>query len=84
MQFWIYIGATIVTINTIRPDDSFPFCSNPVLIYWHNKLARLNNSEFVWSAIQDLLIRSSIVECSTGSFVVNPLTVAVLFSGANV
>lgn len=81
IQFWIDIGAPSFIIETITSGYILPFYSNPISIGLPNNLSALNNSEFVCTAIQDLLIKNLIAECSTAPFVVNPLTVSVQSNG---
>ncbi|CAC5381524.1 unnamed protein product [Mytilus coruscus] len=77
IQFWINIGAYDYIIDTIRDGYKIPFYSIPPSTYLHNNLSALKNSDFVHTAIQDLLQRGLIVQCDNRPFVVNPLTVSV-------
>ncbi|CAC5423237.1 unnamed protein product [Mytilus coruscus] len=77
IQFWINIGAYDYIIDTIRDGYKIPFYSIPPSTYLHNNLSALKNSDFVHTAIQDLLHRGLIVQCDNRHFVVNPLTVSV-------
>ncbi|XP_076099880.1 uncharacterized protein LOC143069233 [Mytilus galloprovincialis] len=77
IQFWIDIGAYDYIIDTIRDGYKIPFYSTPPSTYLFNNLSALKNSDFVHTAIQDLLHRGLIVQCDQRPFVVNPLTVAV-------
>ncbi|VDI55330.1 Hypothetical predicted protein [Mytilus galloprovincialis] len=77
IQFWIDIGAYDYIIDTIRDGYKIPFYSIPPSTYLFNNLSALKNSDFVHTAIQDLLHRGLIVQCDQRPFVVNPLTVSV-------
>ncbi|CAC5396382.1 unnamed protein product [Mytilus coruscus] len=77
IRFWINIGAYDYIIDTIRDGYKIPFYSIPPSTYLHNNLSALKNSDFVHTAIQDLLHRGLIVQCDNRPFVVNPLTVSV-------
>ncbi|CAG2206480.1 unnamed protein product [Mytilus edulis] len=77
IQFWIDIGAYDYIIDTIRDGYKIQFYSIPPSTYLFNNLSALKNSDFVHTAIQDLLHRGLIVQCGQRPFVVNPLTVSI-------
>jgi hypothetical protein len=83
IQFWIDIGAYDFIIDTIRDGYKIPFYSVPLSVCLSNNLSATNHTDFVDSAIQDLLERGLIVTCDVQPTVVNPLTVSIHSNGKN-
>ena len=81
MQFWIDKGAYDFIINTIRDGYKIPFYSVPPSVCLSNNLSVMKHTDFVDSAIQDLLDRGLIVTCEVQPTVVNPLTVSIHSNG---
>ena len=81
IQFWIDIGAYDFIIDTIRDGYKIPFYSNPPSVCLPNNRSAMKNTEFVNTAITDLLHKGLIVQCQQQPYVVNPLTVSVQSNG---
>jgi hypothetical protein len=77
IQFWIEIGAYDFIIDTIRDGYKMLFYSVPPSVCLSNNLFAMKHTDFVDSAIQDLLDRGLIVTCDVQPTVVNPLTVPI-------
>ena len=71
------IGAYDFIIDTIRDGYKIPFYSFPPSVCLYSNLSAMKHTDFVDSAIQDLLDRGLIVTCE----VVNPLTVSIYSNG---
>ena len=83
IQFWIDIGAYDFIIDTIRDGYKIPFYSVPPSVCLYNNLSAMKHTDFVDSAIQDLLDRGLIVTCEVQPTVVNPITVSIYSNGKN-
>ena len=57
------------------------FYTTPPSVYLHNNRSALIQSNFVVEAINDLLIRGLVVECTERPIVVNPLTFSIQNNG---
>jgi hypothetical protein len=56
IHFWIDIGAYDFIIDTLRDGYKIPFYSVPPSVCLSNNLSAMKHTDFVDSAIQDLLI----------------------------
>ena len=70
-----------VFLSVIRVGYKIPFYYTPTLVHLRNINSALNYSDFVVSAITDLLKVGSVVECPFPPLVVNPLSVSVQSNG---
>lgn len=81
IQFWRDIGAPQFILDTIMRGYLLPFYSNPDSFCLQNNQSALNNSDFVDTAINDLLLRGLIIETTNIPLAVNPLTVSIQSNG---
>lgn len=82
VQFWETIRAPKFILNTISRGYIIPFLTTPPRARFNNNKSALSHSDFVVSAITELISSGCIVECSCSlSTVINPLSVAVQSSG---
>lgn len=79
--FWKNIGCYDFILDTIFNGYRIPFYTTPPPVYLHNNRSALNHNDFVVEAINDLLIRGLVVECTEQPIVVNPLTVSIQNNG---
>ena len=82
-NFWKGIGCYDFILDTILYGYRIPFYTTPPSVYLHNTRSALIHSNFVVDAINDLLIRGLVVECTERPIVVNPLTVSIQNNGKN-
>ena len=80
ISFWQSIGASKFILDTLSC-YKIPFSREPASVFLTNNRSALSESDFVESAIQELLSVGSIVSCSCPPDVVNPLSVSVQSSG---
>jgi hypothetical protein len=81
VSFWKRIGASQFIVDTISRGYIIPFLTTPPRACFKNNNSAFEHSEFVDSAITDLISAGSIVECALPPTVVNPLSVAIQSSG---
>ena len=81
LSFWKDIGANSFIIDIIAHGYKIPFFSTPPSVCLPNNQSALHNSVFVSEAIDELLSKGLITQCSNIPFVVNPLTVSIQRSG---
>lgn len=81
IDFWEKIGASEFILDTIRHGYKIPFYSVPQRNMLPNNQSALKESEFVKSAISDLLDRGLVEKCTHMPTVVNPLSVSIQNSG---
>ena len=77
VSFWEGIGASHFILSVIREGYKIAFYYTPTSVHLHNYNPALNYSDFVVSAITELLKVRSVVECPFPPVVVNPLSVSV-------
>ena len=75
------IGASQFILSVIREGLKIPFYYTPTSVYQQNNNSALTYSDFVVSAITELLKVGSAVECPFPPVVVNPLSVSVQSNG---
>ena len=81
ISFWHSIGASKFILDTLSFGYKIPFSQEPTSVFLNNNRSALGDSDFVESAIQELLRVGSIVSCTCPPDVVNPLSVSVQSSG---
>ena len=81
ISFWQSIGASKFILDTLSFGYKIPFSREPTIVFLNNNRSALGESDFVESAIQELLRVGSIVSCTRPPEVVNPLSVSVQSSG---
>ena len=81
IQFWKDIGTNNFILDVIQNGYKIPFFTTPPSVCLYNNQSAMKESEFVVEAINDLVIKGLVVECTDKPFVVNPLTVSVQNSG---
>ena len=81
VSFWEAIGASQFILSVIREGYKIPFYYTPMSVHLQNNNSALNYSDFVVSAITELLKVGSVVESSFPPVVVNPLSVSVQPNG---
>ena len=81
VSFWEGIGASQFILSVIREGYKIPFYYTPTSVHLQNNNSALNYSDFVVSAISELLKVGSVVECPFPPVVVNPLSVSVQSNG---
>ena len=81
ISFWQSIGASKFILDTLSFGYKIPFSQEPTSVFLNNNRSALGDSDFVESAIQELLRVGSIVSCTCPPDVVNPLSVSVQSSG---
>ena len=81
VSFWVGIGASQFILSVIRESYKIAFYYTPTSVHLHNNNSALNYSDFVVSAITELLKVGSVVECSFPPVLVNPLSVSVQSNG---
>ncbi|VDI18252.1 Hypothetical predicted protein [Mytilus galloprovincialis] len=82
IDFWYSIGCYDFIIDTILHGYKIPFYTTPPSVSLQNNRSAITHSDFVLEAIDDLLIRGLIIECTNDKpLVVNPLTVSVQNNG---
>ena len=81
ISFWQNIGASKFILDTLSFGYKIPFSREPTSVFLINNRSALAESEFVESAIQELLSVGSIVSCFSPPDVVNPLSVSVQSNG---
>ena len=81
ISFWQSIGASKFILDTLSFGYKIPFSREPTSVFLNNNRSALGESDFVESAIQELLRVGSIVSCTCPPDVVNPLSVSVQSSG---
>lgn len=80
-NFWRSIGCYDFILDTIVNGYRIPFYTTPPSAHLRNNRSALNHSDFVEEAINDLLIRGLVVECTEQPIVINPLTVSIQNNG---
>ena len=63
VDFWESIGASQFILSVIKDGYKIPFYYTPTSVILHNNKSALQNSDFVLSAITELLKVGSVVEC---------------------
>ena len=81
VSFWETISASRFILSVIREGYKIPFYYTPTSVHLQNNNSALNYSDFVVSAVTELLKVGSVVECPFPSVVVNPLSVSVQSNG---
>ena len=81
ISFWQSIGTSKFILDTLSFGYKIPFSQEPSSVFLNNNRSALGDSDFVESAIQELLRVGSIVSCTCPPDVVNPLSVSVQSSG---
>ena len=83
VNFWESIDASqfVLMINVIKEGYKIPFYYTPTPVYLQNNKSSLQNSDFVFSAISELLNVGSVVECPFPPVVINPLSVSIQPNG---
>ena len=77
VSFWESIGASQFILRVVREGYKIPFYYTPTSVHLQNNNFALSYSDFVVSAITELLKVGSVVECPFPPVVVNPLSVSV-------
>ena len=80
-SFWQSIGASKFILGTLSFGYQIPFLREPTSVFLSNNRSALDNSDFVESAILELLTVGSIVSCTSPPGVVSALSVSVQSSG---
>ena len=75
ISFWQSIGASKFILDTLSFGYKIPFSREPTTVFLNNNRSVLGESDFVESAIQELLRVGSSVSCTYPPDVVNPLSV---------
>ena len=81
VKFWESIGASQFILGVIKEGYKIPFYCTPTPVYLQNNKSALQNSDFVRSAITELLNVGSVVECIVPLVVINPLSVSIQPNG---
>ena len=81
VSFWKSIGASQFIIDTIARGYIMPFLTTPPTACFRNNKSALEHSDFVDTAITELITAGSIIECFLPPTVLNPLSVAIQSSG---
>ena len=81
VNFWESIDASQFVLSVIKEGCKIPFYYTPTPVYLQNNKSSLQNSDFVFSAISELLKVGSVVECPFPPVVINPLSVSIQPNG---
>ena len=81
VNFWESIDASQFVLSVIKEGYRIPFYYTPTPVYLQNNKSSLQNSDFVFSAISELLKVGSVVECPFPPVVINPLSVSIQPNG---
>lgn len=81
IAFWEKIGANSFVLDTIRNGFVIPFIESPNSMHKSNNRSAVQNSDFVTSAIDDLVSSGCAVQVPFKPFIVNPLSVSIQKSG---
>lgn len=81
VKFWEHINANRFIIDTIYNGYRIPFKETPARSMSPNNKSAIEHSEFVESAISDLIRSQSVIEVTYVPHVVSPLSVSVQSSG---
>ena len=81
VNFWESIDASQFVLSVFKEDYKIPFYYTPTPVYLQNNKSSLPNSDFVFSAISELLKVGSVVECPFPPLVINPLSVSIQPNG---
>ena len=81
IAFWEKIGANSFVLDTLRNGYVIPFIESPNSMHKSNNRSAVQNSDFVTSAIDDLVSSGCAVQVPFKPFIVNPLSVAIQKSG---
>ena len=81
VKFWESTGASQFILGVIKEGYKIPFYYTPTPVYLQNNKSALQNSDFVLSAITELLNVGSVVECIVPPVVMNPLSVSIQPNG---
>ena len=81
VQFWESISAPPFVLSVIREGYKIPFLHTPPRAFFPNNKSSHEHSQFVASAITELLLVGSVLECPTPPTVVSPLSVSVQSNG---
>lgn len=81
VKYWQHINANSFILDTIKNGYRIPLKETPPSAMLTNNTSAIENSEFVESAISDLVNSRSIVEVPFVPHVVNPLSVSIQSSG---
>lgn len=81
IDYWKSINANSFAVDVISHGYKIPFVENPSRVRLNNNKSALDNSDFVHTAISELLENHSVVETPFIPHVVNPLSVSVQSSG---
>jgi len=81
LPYWESIYANRFIIDTIRFGYRIPFIENPIRVLLVNNKSALEHSEFVETAITELVQNCAVVEVPFIPHIVNPLSVSIQSSG---
>ena len=81
VTFWESINANRFIVEVIKSGYRIPFINTPVSRYFPNNRSAFDHSQFVESAILELVKNSAVVEVSSIPRVVSPLSVSISSSG---
>ena len=81
LPFWVEIGAPPWVLETIRSGYVIPFATIPPGVCLSNNRSALEHSDFVSSAVCDLLKMGLVSELFTPPMVISPLSVSVNSEG---
>lgn len=81
IEFWEKIGANSFVLETIKNGYVIPFIESPNSMHKANNKSAIHNSDFVTSAIDDLISSGCAVQVPFKPFIVNPLSVSIQKSG---
>ena len=81
VKFWESIGASQFILGVIKEGYKIPFYYTPTPVYLQNNKSALQNSDFVLSAITEILKVGSVMECIVPPVVINPLSVSIQPNG---
>lgn len=81
INFWQHIGASKFILDTISRGYIIPFVTTPKRARFCNNKTAFEHSDFVTSAISELVQAGLVKQCMSPPTVVNPLSVSVQSSG---
>ncbi|XP_072025653.1 uncharacterized protein [Amphiura filiformis] len=81
IDFWRSIQANDFVLSIIQNGYKLPLITTPPVIVLKNNKSALDNSDFVYEAINDLVKKGLVLQVSEKPTVINPLTVSIQKSG---
>lgn len=81
VNFWQSIGACKFILDTLSRGYIIPFVITPPSAQFRNNKTAFEHSDFVTTAISELVQAGLVIECMSPPTVVNPLSVSVQSSG---